>query len=243
MKNIRIYQPGPLEVGGCVTLDKHSSNHLIKVLRLKNNNAFTLFNGKGHEYKARLNIIGKSAHAHIEASSQPNNESALNIHLLQGISKGDHMDFAIQKAVELGVTSITPIITERTVVNLKNDRKQKKLQHWQAIIISACEQSGRNTLPKLNTICDLSQVLTNQADTLKLILNPLSEVHLQSIAPKKYIQILIGPEGGLTETEINITTTAGFNGIKLGPRILRTETAALAAITSVQLLWGDLGLK
>jgi len=162
MKNIRIYQPETFEVGNCIILDKPSSNHLIKVLRLKSNDTFTLFNGKGYEYNARLEIIGKSAHAHIEASSQPQNESALNIHLLQGISKGDRMDFAIQKAVELGVTSITPVITERTVVNLKNDRQQKKLQHWHAIAISACEQSGRNILPKINAICHLSQVITHE---------------------------------------------------------------------------------
>jgi len=241
MKSVRIYQPGQFEAGDAVQLDKSSSNHLIKVLRLKNNYIFNLFNGEGTEYTARLEISGKKAIAHLETASQTDNESNINVHLLQGISKGDRMDFAIQKSIELGVTSITPIITERTVVNLKNEREDKKLQHWRAIAISACEQSGRNLLPQVNPVCNLQQVFENKTDDLKLVLDPLSENYFQSLSPVENIQILIGPEGGLSATEIGIAKNNGYKGIKLGPRILRTETAALAAITSVQLLWGDLG--
>ncbi len=240
MKNIRVYQPDIYEVGHSIQLDKTSSNHLIKVLRLKNNFTFTLFNGNGLEYIARLEINGKKASAHIESSSKIDNEPELKIHLIQGISKGDRMDFAIQKAVELGAASITPVITERTVVNLKNDRQQKKWEHWQAIIISACEQSGRNIIPILNQICCLSELIETTLDGLQLVLDPLSSASLQSINPKQNIHLLIGPEGGLTEAEIDKAKSKYFTGVKLGPRILRTETAALAAITAAQVLWGDL---
>jgi len=240
MKKIRIYQPVTLEVGISTTLDKPSGKHLIKVLRLKNNDTFTLFNGDGNEYQAQLEISGKSVCAHIVSCCQPGTESNLNIHLLQGISKGERMDFAIQKAVELGVTSITPVITERTVVNLKHERREKKQQHWQAIAVSACEQSGRNVIPEINNICNLTQTLTSKIDGLKLLLDPLSKIPLAALSSCNSIQILIGPEGGFSATEIEQAKSEGFTGIKFGPRILRTETAALAAITSVQLLWGDL---
>jgi len=241
MNKIRIYQPETFEVGLSTLLNKSSSNHLIKVLRLKSDDTFTLFNGSGIEYSARLEITGKTACAHIESCKQPDNESNLNIHLLQGISKGERMDFAIQKAVELGVTAITPVITERTVVNLKHDRKEKKQQHWKAIAISACEQSGRNILPEINNICHFTQALANKTNALKLLLDPSSQTTLPSLTPQDNIHILIGPEGGFSVAEVEQAKNEGFTGISFGPRILRTETAALAAVTSVQLLWGDLG--
>ena len=240
MKSIRIYQPGLFEAGSSFQLDKSSSNHLIKVLRLKNSYSFNLFNGKGDEFSATLEISGKHAIAHIDTKLTSNNESRLQIHLLQGISKGDRMDFAIQKSIELGVTSITPVITERTVVNLKENRAAKKQQHWQSVAISACEQSGRSTLPTINHICDLSTIIKTQTEELRILLNPLSNNNFQSLPSSKSLQILIGPEGGLSDNEIKIASENGFTGVKLGPRILRTETAALAAITSAQLLWGDL---
>jgi len=240
MKLIRIYQPGQFEAGKSFHLDKTSSNHLIKVLRLKNNYTFNLFNGEGDEFSATLEVSGKNAIAHINNKLTSNNESKLQVHLLQGISKGDRMDFAIQKSIELGATSITPVITERTVVNLKDNRAEKKQQHWESVAISACEQSGRSTLPTINPICDLSTVFKIQTEELKILLNPLSKNNFQSLPSSKSVQILIGPEGGLSDSEIKIAGENGFVGVKLGPRILRTETAALAAITSVQLLWGDL---
>lgn len=240
MKSIRVYQPGQFETGKSFQLDKTSSNHLIKVLRLKNNYTFNLFNGEGDEFSATLEISGKNAIAHIGIKHTSNNESNLQIHLLQGISKGDRMDFAIQKSIELGVTSITPVITERTAVNLKDNRAAKKEQHWQSVAISACEQSGRNTLPVINPICDLSTIFNTQTEELRILLDPLSGNSFHSLPSSKRIQILIGPEGGLSDSEIKIANEIGFEGVKLGPRILRTETAALAAITSAQLLWGDL---
>jgi len=240
MKSIRIYQPGIFQAGNSIELDRPASNHLIKVLRLKNNYTFNLFNGEGMEFSAKLEVAGKRAIAHIQSADHTSIESDLKIHLLQGISKGERMDFAIQKSVELGVTDITPVITERTVVNLKDGRQQKKHQHWQSIAISACEQSGRSVLPRINPICEFSQIIQSDANSLKLLLDPLSESNIYNATPNDNFEILIGPEGGLTDREISLAKEHDFLGIKMGPRILRTETAALAAITSVQLLWGDL---
>jgi len=242
MKNIRIYQAGTFVEGKSVTLDKVASNHLIRVLRLKNNQPFTLFNGDGGEFSCRLEISGKTAITHINSFIQTHNESPLSIHLFQGISKGERMDFAIQKAVELGVHHITPVFCERTVVNLKADRLDKKLQHWQSIAISACEQSGRNIVPKIHKTCSLQQALELNPGNLKLMLEPSSKLGLNTLNPDNNVfSIYIGPEGGFSDTEIMNAKQSNVLGITLGPRILRTETAALSAITAIQLLWGDLG--
>jgi len=241
MKNIRIYQPGQFETGQSYQLDKAASNHLLKVLRLKHQQLFTLFNGEGGEFTASLEVSGKTAIAHIQTYSDINNTSALKIHLLQGISKGDRMDFAIQKSVELGVSKITPVVCERTVVNLKGERQDKKLQHWCSIATSACEQSGLNILPQIENISNLSQLIQSDTSNFKLLLDPLSATSFHTVKPTgNNVVILIGPEGGLSESEINLATQHGFTGVRLGPRILRTETAALTAISAAQLLWGDL---
>jgi len=241
MRNIRIYQSTDLVCGASIELDKAAANHLIRVLRLKDQQEFTLFNGTGGEFTARLEIDGKRAIAHIQNFNEINNESPLHIHLLQGISKGDHMDLTIQKAVELGVSQITPIKCERTVVNLKADRLQKKLQHWRAIAISACEQSGRNILPPILPVCGFSQASAELRAGSKFILDPLATHSLPDCKPQQSsVTFFIGPEGGLSEAEITQARAAGFSGVRLGPRILRTETAALTAVSSAQLLWGDL---
>lgn len=240
MKSIRVYQPGKFETGQSFQLDKNSSHHLIKVLRLKNNFSFNLFNGEGDEFIAKLEISGKSAIAHIETKLISDNESSLQTHLIQGISKGDRMDFAIQKSIELGAHSITPVITERTVVNLRDDRAEKKQKHWQSVAISACEQSGRSSLPAINPICTLTEIFEQQTEGLKILLDPLSDNSFHSLNASNNIHILIGPEGGLSDNEISEAIKYGFKGVRLGPRVLRTETAALVAIASAQLLWGDL---
>lgn len=240
MRTIRIYQPGSYQSGDSLHLDKSASNHLIRVLRLKDQQSFILFNGDGFEYSATLEINAKKAIAHILSSSKPDNESPLNIHLLQGISKGERMDIAIQKSVELGIRSIKPVICERTVVNLKGERLDKKLAHWQGIAVSACEQSGRCVIPDIITPSKLPDTLQVEADSLNLMLDPLSDLRFNSVKHESNnIQILIGPEGGLSLAETELAKQKGFIGVTLGPRILRTETAALAAITSAQLLWGD----
>lgn len=242
MKNIRIYQTGIFTEGKSITLDKAASNHLIRVLRLKNNQIFTLFNGEGGEFSCRLEISGKSAITHINSFIQTHNESPLSIHLFQGISKGERMDFVMQKAVELGVHKITPVFCERTVVNLKADRLDKKLQHWKSIAVSACEQSGRNIVPDIKAACSLKQALQSDTDNFKLMLEPSSGTSLKTLTLNNTkINIYIGPEGGFSDTEIIEAKGNNVVGVTLGPRILRTETAALSAITAIQLLWGDLG--
>jgi 16S rRNA (uracil1498-N3)-methyltransferase len=241
MRKIRIYQHGNFQAGQSTQLDKAASNHLLKVLRLKNHQVFTLFNGKGGEYTVTLEISGKAAIAHVAEHTLTDNESNLEIHLYQGISKGERMDFAVQKSVELGVSKITPVFCSHTVVNLKDDRVEKKLQHWQAIAISACEQSGRNIIPEITAPLDFKSLLAHDTSGLRILLDPLSTSTLRSLQPSNNkLSFLIGPEGGLTEEEISQATHVGYSGIRLGPRVLRTETAAIAAITSAQLLWGDL---
>ncbi len=246
MKSVRIYQPFIASPDESIRLDKAASNHLLRVLRLKSGHHIQLFNGDGFNYDATLKIDGKSAIAtNINRCANPV-ESTLYIHLYQGISKGDRMDFAIQKSTELGVHEITPVFCERTVVNLKGERLDKKVQHWQAIAISACEQSGRSRIPRINTPARLPDIISHHLsddnkDVLQLVLDPLSSNTLSSINFNgKQVNILIGPEGGLADSEVEFLLNHSFTGTQLGPRILRTETAALSAITGVQLLWGDL---
>lgn len=240
MRNIRIFQDIPLAANQSITLDKAASNHLIKVLRLTDKQPVTLFNGMGGEYTATLEVSGKRAIAHLHQHHTPETESHLKIHLLQGISKGDRMDIAIQKSVELGVTRITPVFCHRTVVNLKGDRLNKKLQHWRAIAISACEQCGRNIIPEISTPINLNAAIHEDSESLNILLDPLSKTPVHTLTPdKNQLGLLIGPEGGLTDEEIAFSIDRGYTGIGLGPRILRTETAALAAIATAQALWGD----
>ena len=240
MRVPRIFQASSIEIGSQLELERAASHHLTRVLRLKQDSAVTVFNGEGGEYLAWLQIEGKKAFVVAKEFHQPERESSLDIHLLQGVSKGERMDFSIQKAVELGVTAITPVVCQRTVVNLKNDRMDKKVQHWRGIVISACEQSGRNLLPELNAPVPLNTILRPDIAELKLTMDPVAGHHLGQIdADHRSIALLIGPEGGLTETEIDRARNVGFQGIRLGPRILRTETAALAAITALQTRWGD----
>lgn len=240
MKSIRIFQAIDLTTGQSVQLDKAASNHLVRVLRLKPEQKFTLFNGNGGEFSASLEIAGKTAIAHITDFSEPVTESPLSLHLYQGISKGDRMDFVIQKSVELGANSITPVFTARTVVSLKQDRLDKKIQHWQSIANSACEQCGRNIVPSISPAVSFTEALQLSSSELKLLLDPLDNNGFSNLASKtNSVDFLIGPEGGLTEEEINQAKESAYSGIGLGPRILRTETAALAAITTAQILWGD----
>lgn len=240
MKTIRIFQTIDLAAGQSVQLDKAASNHLIRVLRLKHQQKFTLFNGNGGEYSAILEISGKTAIAHLIDFSDPAIESPLFIHLYQGISKGDRMDFVIQKSVELGVNKITPVFTARTVVSLKQDRLLKKIQHWQSIANSACEQSGRNNVPVIYPAVNFTEALKLSTSELKLILDPQDNNRLSTLASEtSSVDFIIGPEGGLTEVELRDAKAKSYKGIGLGPRVLRTETAALAAISSAQVLWGD----
>lgn len=242
MRIPRIYLPLSLAVNQRVELNEHAFQHTIKVLRMKENAELILFDGKGNEYAASLEQVNKkNAFAKINTQINNHSESNLSVHLAIGISKGERMDYAIQKAVELGVTEITPLFTEHCVVNLDEKRKQKRLQHWQGVIISACEQSGRTILPKLNE----SKTIQKWRESINsdcIVLDPLADKCLKDISkPADNVNLIIGPEGGLSPSEISeLVSNNHFHAVKFGPRILRTETAAVSVITALQLLWGDL---
>jgi len=238
----RFYTEQSLSPGQTVTLEETSSHHLLRVLRLKAGESLLLFNGDGKEYQAVLQESGrKQARVLVQNSRQPDRESKLHITLGQGISRGERMDFALQKSVELGVESITPLWTKRSQAPLNDQRLEKRLSHWRGVIRSACEQSGRVYLPILHNATKLPDWYSaNRKQSLQLVLDPAASLQLSDLTPAREIRILIGPEGGLDSDEISMAEEIGFKRIRLGPRVLRTETAALAAVAAVQTLWGDL---
>ncbi|MCW8910426.1 MAG: 16S rRNA (uracil(1498)-N(3))-methyltransferase [Gammaproteobacteria bacterium] len=240
MRNTRIYLNQSLDLNTKIELDRQAAHHLTRVLRLRNNDSFTIFNGLSGDYKAQLNIDNKKYFANILEHINPLTSPSISINLLQCISKGDRMDFAIQKATELNVSTIIPVISEHMAFSLKDDRWEKKLTHWRAVAISACEQCGRNDIPDIMHPVDFEQLLSNNMDGTKLILDPLADNQLSSIkSDTDNFYLLIGPEGGLSGIEVTRAKQNGFSGIKLGQRILRTETAAIAGIAAIQTLWGD----
>ena len=242
MRIPRIYLPSNLENNQLLELTEHAFQHVVKVLRMKQDSKLVVFDGQGNEYSAVLEQINKkNAFVKINEQIDSSAESNLSIHLGLGISKGERMDFAIQKSVELGVTEITPLFTEYCVVNLDEKRIKKRLHHWQGIIISACEQSGRSVLPTLNKTTTLVKWADSINDTC-VVFDPLATTTLKKVTPENNaINLVIGPEGGLSTNEISeLKNKTNVQAVKFGPRILRTETAAVSAITAIQLLWGDL---
>ncbi|MDH5424384.1 MAG: 16S rRNA (uracil(1498)-N(3))-methyltransferase [Gammaproteobacteria bacterium] len=239
MRIPRVYIEKDLTVGNTLQLDKAASSYLIKVLRLPVAAEIILFNGQGGSYKASLLDHSKQAQVQLDEFVPGDNESPLKITLIQGISKGDHMDITIQKAVELGVSELIPLICERTVVNLKGDRLEKKMRHWQGIANSACEQSGRNKLLQIHPPKKLS-VLSLSESEAGFILQPTAGQNLLTQSAVQSVSIIIGPEGGFTDEEIETSVGKGFREVRFGPRVLRTETAAIAAISIIQSSWGDL---
>lgn len=242
MRIPRIFYPESLAVDTQVELTADAVNHIANVLRLKAGHPVVLFNGDGNEYPATLQQAERrKVVASIDAKLGISCESPLPIHLGQGISKGDRMDLVLQKSVELGVTEITPLITERCVVKIDPQRWQKKHQQWQKIIIGACEQCGRNTLPTLHPATTFSDWVRQSTNALRLTLDPTADKLFRDLSPNQHgFRLLIGPEGGLSKQEVYQTQEQSFTPTKLGPRVLRTETAALAAITSLQSRFGDL---
>ena len=242
MRLSRFYTEQALSPGQSVTLEETSSHHLLRVLRLKSGESLLLFNGDGSEYQAVLKEIdGKRARVLVQDVTQPERESPLQIDLGQGVSRGARMDLVLQKSVELGVDSITPLWTKRSQVQLRGPRLEKRLSHWQGVIRSACEQSGRVYLPRLHVATDLQNWYSDETGpSLQLVFDPSATLHLSDLRPAKVIRILVGPEGGLQSEEISSAEDNGFTRVRLGPRILRTETAALASLAAVQALWGDL---
>lgn len=242
MRISRFYTSNHLSVDAEISLENEVSHYISRVLRLRVGSPIVLFNGDGCDYPSEVLEISKTGVV-VLVNSQLNlaNESPLHIHLAQGVSKGDRMDFAIQKAVELGVSEITPVITERCAVKISQERWQKKHEQWKKIIISACEQSNRNRLPKLNHVVELSTWQKQTTDDVKVVLAPKSRQYLSQMSrPSNGIRLLIGPEGGLSEQEVYTCEQTGYYSANLGPRILRTETAALTSIAILQSLFGDL---
>ena len=239
----RLYFPSSITPGQSIILDNNASHHLIRVMRTKKDSGIILFNGDGFEYSATLldeNTRGCSVTVNTRTSTQ--RESPAHIVLLQGISRSDRMDACIQKSTELGVNVIVPVLCERSTTKLKDNQSEKKMMHWQQVIISACEQSGRCVIPDLHPVTSYTQALQMTGSGCKLVLAPDSTTQLGNIQkPDGNIIVLVGPEGGLTQNEIKLAFEMNFTGIQLGPRILRTETAGPACIAAIQTLWGDLG--
>lgn len=240
MRISRLYTPVTLLVGKTIALDENSSHYLRSVLRLRKGDSLILFNGDGADYTGQLaEMDRKSVMVAISEKQLRSVESPLTINLGLGISRGDRMDLSVQKAVELGANNLTPIITERCVVQFKDDKKQQRLDHWQKIVYHAAEQSGRTSLPTLSAIDTLTHWLPLQTG-LKLFLDPHASHTLTSLKPQAHqVTLLTGPEGGFAEHEREFAIAAGFIPVRLGQRILRTETASLAALAAVQMLWGD----
>lgn len=237
----RFHLPENLSVGQTVALPDNIVRHL-NVLRVRPNENITLFDGKGKAHAAQLTVLEKRrAEAEILHEDTTNNESPLNITLIQSISSGERMDFTLQKSVELGVTAIQPVISERCIVRLDGERAAKRLARWQEIVISACEQSGRNTVPPVLPIIGYREALDKMpSESTKLIMSINRARKLGDIRqPSGAIAFMVGPEGGWTEQEEQQAFDAGFQAVTLGKRILRTETAALAALAAMQTLWGD----
>lgn len=224
-----------------LALNRETSHYLSRVLRLPVDAKIAAFDGKGGEYAARITQIEKHQTTIALGRFNPDNhESPLSVHLAIGISRGERMDFVIQKATELGVCSITPLFSDRCEVKLKADRQDKKLHHWRKVAVSACEQCGRNLLPVINAPSSLTEWVTCSDQALKLMLHLEGESPLEGSKPPQSVALLIGPEGGLTENEVKQALDSGFKALQLGPRVLRTETAPLAALSILQYRWGDL---
>jgi 16S rRNA (uracil1498-N3)-methyltransferase len=201
-----------------------------------------LFNGDGTDYAARITLLSKrEVRARVESARSLDNESPLRITLVQGVARGEKMDLILQKATELGVARIAPVVTERTEVRLDAERADKRGAHWRGVLASACEQSGRARLPQLLPPRALADFLATEAGPLKLVLDPSASTTLAQLqlGSDNSICLLVGPEGGLSERDLAAARAVGFTGLRLGPRILRTETAALAAISGLNALYGD----
>lgn len=242
----RIYQPISFSIGATYSLDEKASHYLTRVLRAAVNDQVILFNGEGGEYHAYLSQINKkSVLVTIDQFDQRDVESPLNIHLVQGIARGEKMDWIIQKAVELGVRQITPLSTERSNVRLDKEREQKRLQHWQGVAVSACEQSGRTRLPMIMPATTFSAWVAQEKIEMGFVLSPHASETLSSYSfpspAATTIILLIGPEGGFSEAEISLAEQHGLKPLNLGPRVLRTETASVAALAMLQSRYGDLG--
>lgn len=243
MRIPRIYHPAPLDAGNEIALSEEAANHVGRVLRMGPGQMLELFDGMNLTFAAEIiQADKKNVHVRIHASRADSRESPLYLHLGQVMSRGEKMEFTIQKAVELGVNVITPLFSERCGVKLDAERLAKKIQQWQKIAIAACEQCGRNRIPEVRHPMTLEAWCAEQDRGLRLNLHPRAEHSINTLPlPVERVRLLIGPEGGLSADEIGMTAQYDFTDILLGPRVLRTETTALTAITALQVRFGDLG--
>ncbi|WP_285261258.1 16S rRNA (uracil(1498)-N(3))-methyltransferase [Halopseudomonas bauzanensis] len=240
MRISRFYLDAPLGQGEQV-LEGDLAHYISRVLRLGPGAPVQIFNGSGQEWPGEVLEAGKrQVRISLDAPQAGLPESPLQVHLGQAMSRGERMDWAIQKAVELGVAQITPLFTERCEVRLQGERADKRQQHWQQVAISACEQCGRSVVPTVNPPVALTDWLATLNTDLKLVLHHRTSQSLSSLTPPQTLGLLIGPEGGLSATEISQAEGAGFHATRFGPRVLRTETAPVVALSIVQQLWGDL---
>lgn len=237
----RFYVDFALSPDSVVELPDNVVRHL-NVLRVKNTEEIVLFNGNGKSYPALPEVLEKRrASVRILREEAADNESPLNITLVQAVSAAERMDFTLQKSVELGVAEIRPVISERCVVRLSGERAEKRVARWQEIVVSACEQSGRNIVPKVLPLTTYAQALQQlPQETAKLLMSLNRAQKLSDVRPQSgKVVFMVGPEGGWTEKEEQQAFDAGFQSVTLGKRVLRTETASLAAIAAMQTLWGD----
>ncbi|MBB6094798.1 16S rRNA (uracil1498-N3)-methyltransferase [Povalibacter uvarum] len=243
MRLNRIYCEGPLAAGATIPLSSAGAYHVARVLRMRPGAPLVVFDGSGTDHQAEIVAVeGDQVMVQLRTSTPGMGESPLRVTLVQGISRGERMDWTLQKATELGVTAIAPVLTARSVVRLDDKQATKKQAHWRAIVVGACEQCGRSKVPTVTTPISLRDYFTNvRKDGMRLVLSPSAPGSLAGIAslPSK-VELLIGPEGGLDDDEIAAAQKAGYMPVRLGPRVLRTETAAVVALTVLQALWGDL---
>ena len=241
MRTIRSFVDFPLAVGQRFALPEATSNHLVRVLRLGIGDACVLFNGDGHDYQAHiLGVQKRGSEVEITGRSEVCNESPLRITLAQGIARGEKMDLILQKATELGVAVIAPVVTDRTEVRLDAERSDKKMNHWRGVMASACEQCGRARLPVILDPQTLDRFAASDGNARRFILDPAAGLSLPEAAlAADTLTLAIGPEGGFSERDLAILRVAGYEGLRMGPRILRTETAGMAAIAALNALYGD----
>ncbi|WP_421717365.1 16S rRNA (uracil(1498)-N(3))-methyltransferase [Algiphilus sp.] len=239
----RIYLAEAHRVGDTVALEDAAFRHVARVLRMRVGDQLTVFNGKGSEFTARITQIERhAAYITLEAQREGNTESPLHSTLLQAVGKGERMDWALQKATELGISAIQPVLTARCNVKLDTERWAKKQAHWQGVLIAACEQSGRLRIPDLHPVARLDAVLNLCEAALRLVLAPQSgSAPIDAVSAIDSVALLVGPEGGLNEQEIQRAEAAGFRSWQIGPRTLRTETAPMVALALLQQRFGDYG--
>ncbi|WHZ19293.1 MAG: 16S rRNA (uracil(1498)-N(3))-methyltransferase [Rhodanobacteraceae bacterium] len=245
MRIPRLHVDAPLGPDACIGLPAHTAAHAVRVLRLRPGDAVVLFNGDGNEYPARLIAASaREATAHIETRVAAATESPLRITLAQALARGEKMDWIVQKAVELGIAAVVPLVTERSEVKLDGQRTAKRIEHWRAVAIAACEQSGRAVVPVIEAPRALDRwlaTLEHADNSARLVLHPGDGLRPRALQPApRAVTLAVGPEGGFGERDLAVLREAGFVNLSLGPRILRTETAGLAAIAALQAIHGDL---